>query len=250
MSLAGKSVMITGAASGIGAACAHKAAADGARLLLCDMDVERGEALRQELTSGGADCYFHVCNVTAEEDIETAVRKANKYFGRLDCAVNNAGITGPAAALESYRLEDWNQVIATNLTSVFLCVKHQLAAMKAQGSGAIVNVASGAGLIGTPNLVAYCASKHGVLGITKTAVAENPRSGVRINAVLPGSTRTPMLEQSMANPEVEKMILSSIPCGRLAEPEEIADAILWLCSDAAGYVNGQSLVVDNGGLSR
>lgn len=250
MSLAGKSVMITGAASGIGAACAHKAAADGARLLLCDMDVERGEALRQDLASKGADCYFHVCNVTAEEDIETAVRKANKYFGQLDCAVNNAGITGPAAALESYRLEDWNQVIATNLTSVFLCVKHQLATMKAQGCGAIVNVASGAGLIGTPNLVAYCASKHGVLGITKTAVAENPRSGVRINAVLPGSTRTPMLEQSMANPEVGKMILGSIPCGRLAEPEEIAEAILWLCSDAAGYVNGQSLVVDNGGLSR
>ncbi len=251
MDFSDKTVMITGAASGIGEACARRAADLGARLLLCDIDVEKGESLRQALINVGVQCEFHVCNVSSETDIETAVRKAVKVFGRLDCAINNAGITGQPAALDDGSLDNWNQVIAVNLTAVFLCLKYQLRAMKAQGGGAIVNVASGAGLIGTPNLGAYCASKHGVLGLTKTAVAENPEGGVRINAVLPGSTRTPMLEHSMAqSSEVEKMVMASIPCGRLAEPAEIAESILWLCSDAASYVNGQSLVVDNGGLSR
>lgn len=246
-----KSILITGAASGIGEACARRAAQCGAALLLCDINVEKGEALREELAGRGVNCRFHVCNVSAERDIETAVRKAVKAFGQLDCAINNAGITGLPAPLEDTTLEAWNEVISVNLTSVFLCVKHQLRAMKARGHGAIVNISSGAGLIGTPNLVSYCASKHGVLGVTKTAVAENPRAGVRINAVLPGSTRTPMLAQSMAaSAEVEQMIMASVPCGRLAEPKEVAEAALWLCSDAASYINGQSLVVDNGGLSR
>lgn len=251
MNFKDRSFMITGAASGIGEACARRAAAAGGRLLLCDINVERGEAVRESIAATGAECYFHVCNVSAENDIETAVRKALKHFGQLDCAINNAGITGLAAPLEETDFDEWSRVLAVNLNSVFLGLKYQLCAMKRQQAGAIVNVASGAGLIGTPNLAAYCASKHGVLGLTKTAVAENPRSGVRINAVLPGSTRTPMLEQSMAvSAEVKEMILNSIPCGRLAEANEVAEAVLWLCSDAASYINGQSLVVDNGGLSR
>ncbi len=250
MDFSGKSIMITGSASGIGEACARRAAQCGARLLLCDIDVERGEALSEEFKGLEIESHFHVCNVSSERDIETAVRKAEKHFGRLDCAINNAGITGLPAALELTSLDTWNEVIAVNLTSVFLCLKYQLRTMKAQGGGAIVNIASGAGLIGTPNLAAYCASKHGVLGLTKTAVSENPKGNVRINAVLPGSTRTPMLEQSMAlSADIAKMVMASIPCGRLAEPEEIAETALWLCSDASSYVNGQSLVVDNGGMS-
>lgn len=251
MNFAGKSLLVTGAASGIGEACARRAGECGAKLMLCDIDIEKGEQLCQELNALGVECQFHVCNVSSEKDVETAVRKTVKLFGRLDCAINNAGVTGLPAALEETSLETWNTVIAVNMTSVFLCLKYQLRAMKQQGSGSIVNIASGAGLIGTPNLAAYCASKHGVLGLTKTAVAENPEGKVRINAVLPGSTRTPMLEQSMAlSAEVEKMVMASVPCGRLAEPAEIAETALWLCSDAAAYVNGQSLIVDNGGLSR
>ena len=250
MKFEGQAFMITGAASGIGEACARRAGELGARILLCDIDVERGEEVKQSLEGAGVECFFHVCNVTAEDDIDTAVRKANKHFGRLDCAINCAGITGPAAPLEDYSLDDWNRVIAVNLTSVFLCVKHQLRTMKAQGGGAIVNIASGASLMGTPNLVAYSAAKHGVLGVTRTAVSENPKSGVRINSVLPGSTRTPMLEQSMGvSEDVSAMVMASIPCGRLAEPAEVAEAALWLCSEGASYINGQSLVVDNGGLT-
>ncbi|WP_372750651.1 SDR family NAD(P)-dependent oxidoreductase [Litorivivens sp.] len=249
MNFTDKAFMVTGAASGIGEACVRRAGELGASILLCDIDVEKGEALTQSLQAEGVDCRFHVCNVSAEQDVETAVRKAIKYFGGLDCAINNAGIVGPACALEDYSLEDWNRVIAVNLTSVFLCVKHQLRVMKPRQAGAIVNVASGAGLMGTPNLAAYCASKHGVLGITRTAVAENPQADVRINAILPGSTRTPMLEQSMAASDaVSAMIMQSIPCGRLAEPTEVAEAALWLCSDGASYINGHSLVVDNGGM--
>jgi A-factor type gamma-butyrolactone 1'-reductase (1S-forming) len=153
MEFHGKSIMITGAASGIGEACARRAAQCGAALMLCDIDVEQGEALCAELVSQGVDCHFHVCNVTAERDIETAVRKAVKLFGQLDCAINNAGITGLPAPLEDTTLEAWNEVIGVNLTSVFLCLKYQLRTMKARGRGAIVNISSGAGLIGTPNLV-------------------------------------------------------------------------------------------------
>jgi len=134
---------------------------------------------------------------------------------------------------------------------VFLCVKHQLRWMKAQGHGAIVNIASGAGVIATPNMGAYCASKHGVLGITKTATQEVVKTGIRVNAVLPGSTRTPMVADSLKqSPEVEKMVLDSIPCGRFGEAVEVAQAIVWLCSDRASYVSGEAMLVDGGTVCR
>lgn len=250
-SLTGKSIFITGAASGIGEACVRLATRRGARVLMTDIDDERGAAVAEALRCQGGDCEYRHCDVAREDDVRAAVEAAVARFGRLDCAVNNAGTAGVPAALEDIDIAEWQRVVAINLTSVFLCMKHQLPVMKAQGAGAIVNVASGAGLIAAPHMSPYTATKHGVLGLTKTAVAENVRSGVRINAVLPGSTRTPMLEQSMqASPEVERMIMASVPCGRLAEPAEIAEAILWLCSDAASYVSGESLVVDNGTVSR
>ena len=172
-------------------------------------------------------------------------------FGGLDCAVNNAGITGTGGAITDLPLEEWGRILLINLTGVFLCLKHEIPIMKQQGGGAIVNMASGAGLVPVPGLAHYCASKHGLLGLTKTAVVESARSGVRINAICPGSTDTPSLRAAMdGNPQIEKMILSSVPCGRLGRPEETAEAAVWLCSDRASYVNGASMLVDGGAVAR
>ncbi len=250
MLLENKVALITGAANGIGAACARLFAREGAAVLLADREAAAGERLARELSEAGHRARFVACDVSREEDIEGMVAAALTAFGRLDCAVNNAGIVGPSARIEETELESWQQVIAVNLTGVMLCMKHEIKLMRAQGSGAIVNVSSGAGLIGVPNMAAYSASKHGVLGLTKTAAKENVKRGIRVNAVLPGSTRTPQLEASIATggEEVEKMILGSVPCGRFGQPDEIAQNIAWLCSESASYVSGVSLPVDNATL--
>jgi len=242
----GKVALVTGAASGIGEACARQFAAQGCRLVLMDRDSVKLGALATGL--GG---HAIVGDVTDEQAVADAVAACTTLFSGLDYAVNSAGIAGTPAALEETTLDEWQRVTGINLTGVFLCLKHQLKAMKAAGSGAIVSISSGAGLIGTPYLAPYCASKHAVLGLTKTAAMEVARTGVRVNAVLPGSTRTPMLEDCMRQgPELETMILNSIPCGRFGSADEIAAAALWLCSAQASYVNGHSLVVDGATIAR
>jgi NAD(P)-dependent dehydrogenase (short-subunit alcohol dehydrogenase family) len=154
-------------------------------------------------------------------------------------------------SLHEIELSDWTRTLAVNLTGVFLCMKHEIPVMQACGGGAIVNTASGAGLIATPGLSAYCASKHAILGITKTAAVENARSGVRVNAICPGSTDTPMLRSAMqTSPEVEKLILASQPGGRLGRAEEVAEAAVWLCSDRASFVSGASMLVDGAAVAR
>ena len=244
--LKGKGVLITGAASGIGKACARAFAAEGARLILLDCDDDQGERLAGELP----DAVYRHCDVSREEDLESAIAAATQRFGRLDCAVNNAGISGTHAPLDQISAEDWSRVLAVDLTGVFYGLKHQIRAMAEQG-GAIVNVSSASGVIPTPNMGPYCAAKHGVLGLTKTAAMENARNGLRINAVLPGSTRTPMLEDSMAkSPDVEQMVIEMSVAGRLGEPEEIAAAVLFLCSKQSSYVNGHSLLIDGGTVCR
>mgnify|MGYP003115558450 CR=1 FL=1 len=241
-----KVALLTGAASGIGEACARQFAAQGCRLLLMDRDEERLHGLSQALGAIAAPG-----SVTDEATVSAAVDSCLRHFGGLDYAVNSAGVAGAPAAIADTTLDAWQDVININLTGVFLCLKHQLRVMQAAGSGAIVNIASGAGVIATPHLSPYCASKHGVLGLTRTAAMELATGGVRINAVLPGSTQTPMLEASLQQgPQLEKMILASIPCGRMGSAEEIAAAALWLCSSQASYVNGHSLVVDGGTLCR
>jgi len=247
----GKSALVTGGASGIGRSTALAFAHEGARVLVCDVADENGEAVANEISAAGGEARFLHVDVTQEADIAAMVRTAVDVFGGLDCAVNNAGITGTAAAIPDLPVEEWSRILLVNLTGVFLCLKHEIPVMNEQGGGAIVNMASGAGLVPVPGLVHYCASKHGVLGLTKTAAVESARSGVRINAICPGSTDTPTLRAAMdGNPQIEKMILSSVPSGRLGQPEETAEAAVWLCSDRASYVNGASMLVDGGAVAR
>jgi NAD(P)-dependent dehydrogenase (short-subunit alcohol dehydrogenase family) len=231
--LEGKVALVTGAASGIGAATAAAFAREGATVLGADL---KGDP---------------PVDVTDEAQVEALLARVLAEHGRLDCAVNNAGITGAGGPLQTLRLEDWLRTITVNLTSVFLCMKHEIRAMKRSGGGAIVNLSSGAGLIGVPFLAPYAASKHGVLGLTKTAALENAATGIRVNAICPGSVDTPMLRGFMqSSPEAEKMILRGQPGGRLGRPEEIAEAAVWLCSDRASFVTGESMLVDGGAVAR
>jgi NAD(P)-dependent dehydrogenase (short-subunit alcohol dehydrogenase family) len=243
---------VTGAASGIGRATAHALAGEGAAVLVADIDGGGADRVAAAIVAAGGVARAVRCDVTRPDDVESMVRAALDAFGgRLDCAVNNAGITAPGGLLHEIEIDAWARQLAVNLTGVFLCLRAELPVMRAQRAGAIVNMASGAGLIGTPGLAHYGAAKHGVLGLTKTAALENAALGVRINALCPGSTDTPMLRGFMDRSEgARKMILGSIPAGRLGTAEEVAEAALWLCSDRASYVNGESMLVDGGAVAR
>jgi NAD(P)-dependent dehydrogenase (short-subunit alcohol dehydrogenase family) len=247
----GKAALVTGGAKGIGRATALVFAREGARVLICDVDDAAGEAVVAKISGAGGEALFRHTDVTREPDVEAAVEAVAGAFGGLDCAVNNAGITGAGGMIGDISLEAWSHTLAINLTSVFLCLKHELPVMQRQGRGAIVNMASGAGVIAVPGLSPYCASKHGVLGLTKTAALENARTGVRVNAICPGTTDTPMLRSAMArDPGMEKMIRSATPSGRFGKAEEIAEAAVWLCSDRASFVSGESMLVDGATVAR
>lgn len=247
----GKVALVTGAGSGIGLATAACFAREGARVIVSDVNVASGEAAAEQIRKAGGEARFVACDVSDEAQVQAMVEFARAQYGRLDCAHNNAGGPGPGAAVHGMPLDDWNRTLAVNLTGVFLCMKHEIALMQAQGGGAIVNTASGAGLVATPFLAHYAAAKHGVLGLTKSAALENAKTNVRINAVCPGSIDTPALRAWMSqSPEVEKGILRTQPGGRLGRPEEIAEAVVWLCSDRASFVHGESMVVDGGAVMR
>ena len=247
----GKVALVTGGGSGIGRKTAELLGREGARVLVCDLEEKGGLETVASLAQAGSEAEFLRVDVSAEDQVEAMVARCLDRFGGLDCAVNNAGIGGPTGGLEAIALDDWNRVLAVNLTGVFLCMKAQIPVMRSAGNGSIVNMASGAGLIATPGLAAYCASKHGVIGITRTAAIENAQAGVRINAICPGSIDTPMLRAGMAaNPEVEAMILASMPIGRLGEAEEVAEAAVWLCSERASLVTGHAMGVDGGAVAR
>ena len=245
----GKAVLVTGGASGLGEAAVGLLAARGARVVVADLDADRGAAVVDAVRAEGGEAVFRSTDVTREADVAAAVATALDTFGRLDAAINNAGTTGPSNLTVDYSLEDWNRVLALNLTGVFLGLKHEIPAIVAQGGGAIVNTSSGAGLVGFAGLPAYVASKHGVIGLTRAAALEYVKAGVRINAVCPGSTRTPMLEGFMGgDPALEKAMANSAPIGRLARPIEIAQAMVWLLSDAASFVVGHAFAVDGGAV--
>ena len=248
MLLDNKIALITGAASGIGAATARLFVEEGATVILADINRDELQNLASEL---GESAQHLAGDITEEDYVKSLVEMAVTRYGRLDCAVNNAGISGNPSALADMKLANWRRMLDINLTSVFLCLKYQLQQMSQQCNGAIVNISSGAGVIAVPFMADYCAAKHGVLGLTKTAAAEMAKQGVRVNAILPGSIHTPMLQSTMSmSPEVEKMVRASAACGRLGAPEEIAQNCAWLCSDRSSYVSGASVPVDYASICR
>jgi NAD(P)-dependent dehydrogenase (short-subunit alcohol dehydrogenase family) len=247
--IAGKVALVTGGGSGLGQASAIAFANAGANVVVADINEAGGAATVAAVEAVGTEAVFLRTDVTQESQVEALVAGAVARFGRLDCALNNAGTTGPGAFTADYSVEDWTRTLTLNLTSVFLCLRQEIPVMLAGGGGTIVNMASGAGLMGFAGLPAYVASKHGVVGLTRAAALEYGAQGVRINAVCPGSTRTPMLEGFMGgDPKIEKMMTRSVPLGRLGRPEEIADAVVWLCSDASSFVVGHALAVDGGSV--
>ena len=245
--LAGKVALVTGGASGIGRDCTRALVRLGVRVVVADVDDGQGAKLVNELTRTGGKIVFVRTDVTRADQVQALVTSVVRRFGRLDFALNNAGIDGARATTAEYPADVWDQVIAVNLTGVFLCLKHELKVMARQRNGVVVNMASVAGLVGFVNHAAYTAAKHGVVGLTRTAALEYARHGVRVNALCPSYTETPMLERVARRIPGLKVRLASIaPLGRLCTPAEVAEAVLYLFSDSAAFITGQTLVLDGG----
>ena len=240
----GKTAFITGAASGIGRASAVAFAAEGARVVLTD----RGEAALQEtaehVKKTGGEVLAITCDVSKPEQVEATVALAVKTFGRIDCAFNNAGVENKPAPLHEIELEDWDRILDINLRGTFIGMKHEIAQMLRQGGGVVVNTSSGAGIRGVAGGASYAASKHAMIGMTKSAALDYAKQNIRVNCVLPGNIATPMMDR-FTDGDIQKAI-DLEPVGRLGKPEEIAEAVLWMCSDLGGFVTGASIVVDGG----
>jgi NAD(P)-dependent dehydrogenase (short-subunit alcohol dehydrogenase family) len=249
---AGKVAVVTGGGSGIGRASALELASRGARVVVADIVADAARAVAAEIGATGGEAVGCAVDVTDDAACAEMVATAVDRFGRLDCACNAAGISTGFSAFHEVTPQDFAHVLAVNLGGVFSCMRHELARLVEQGvGGAIVNISSGAGVVASPGQPQYTAAKHGVLGLTKVAAAEYARQGIRVNAVLPGTTDTPMLRRYLdENPGVDKIILRTMPAGRLGTPEEVAAAVVWLCSDAASFVNGESMLVDGGQVCR
>lgn len=245
MLLQGKVALVTGGASGIGRATALRMAEEGARVLVADRDGEGAERVAETIRQAGGEARAQPCDVTAEAEVAAMVRAARDAWGRLDCAFNNAGVAPvEAQPLAEITPEEWSRVLDVNLTGVFLCLRHQVPAMAAGGGGSIVNTASIAGRIALPKAGAYVAAKHGVIGLTRSAALDHAGQGVRVNAICPGYVETPLASRSIERRR--EAILSRVPLRRIGTVEEIADAVVWLLSDRAGFVTGEALAADGG----
>lgn len=251
MRFAGKSVLITGAASGFGRLAAARFAAEGAKLVLGDINEAGLEETAMKPLASGADVVTRTADVTKEADAEALVRAAIESFGALDIAINNAGIGHRLARLPALSLAEYEQVMRVNAGGVFLGMKHQLPVMAAAGSGVILNVASAAGLVGAGMLSAYAAAKHAVVGLTRSAADEYARFGIRVNALCPAFADTPLFNEmaddvSSERAEAHRRITSRMPMRRVADPAEIVPAMLWLCADDNSFMTGQAIALDGG----
>lgn len=241
----GKVALVTGAGSGIGRASALAFAKQGARVVVNDILPEGGEETIRRIKESGGEAVFIKADVSRADEVESLINDTVKTYSRLDCAHNNAGIPGPAALTADYTEEQWDRVININLKSVFLCMKYEIPQMLKQGSGSIVNTASTMGVVGFGTGPAYVTSKHGIIGLTKSTALGYVKDGLRINAVCPGNTDTSIFDNVKKKlPELYEVVMAATPIGRLAQPEEIANAVIWLCSDAGSYCTGHAMVVD------
>jgi len=247
-----KVAMVTGASSGIGAATAFEFAKNGVKVALCDVQEEAGRAMASTIErETGVPAVFVKCDVSRMSDVERAVGTILERFGRIDYAFNNAGIEGTPSPTADSTEENWDRTIAINLKGVFNCMKQQIPHMLKRGGGSIVNCSSIAGLVGFSSMPAYVASKHGVVGLTKSAALDYARTGIRVNAVCPGVIATPMVERfTGGNRDAKAGLVDSEPIGRMGRPQEIADAVLWLCSSRASFVTGQAIAIDGGWVAK
>ena len=243
---AGRGILVTGGGSGIGRAAALLFAREGGRLAVVDQDEGEAQATAKSIREAGGEALAIGADVSREADCRGMVERALAAHGRLHVAFNNAGVGASGFAVADEEEVAWSRLIDVNLKGIFLAMKYEIPAMVGAGGGAIVNTASVAGLVGERGIGAYAASKHGVVGLTRTAALDYIGQGVRINAICPGATRTRLLANWFQDPKVEQFILSRHPIGRIAEPEEIARAVLFLASDDASFVVGQALAVDGG----
>jgi len=246
-----KVALVTGAASGIGRATALAFAQSGVKVVLADIS-DAGEGVASEIgRQTGVATSFVRCDVSQSPQVEGMVRHAIERFGRIDYAFNNAGTEGMQAATAECSEENFDRTVAIDLKGTWLCMKYEIPQMLKQGGGAIVNCSSIAGVVGFANIPAYVASKHGVIGLTKTAALEYAQANIRVNAVCPGVIRTPMVDRFVGgNVEVMNALIAGEPVGRIGEPSEIADAVLYLCSSRASFVTGIAMAVDGGWVAR
>ena len=245
--LEGKVALVTGGSSGIGRASARAFARAGAKVIVADVTVEGGQDTVRLIQEAGGEATFMRTDVTQATEVDALIARTLAIYGRIDCAHNNAGIEGATGSTADCTEDNWDRVLSVNLKGVWWCMKYEIPPMLQQGGGAIVNTASVAGLVGARGIPAYVASKHGVVGLTKTAALEYARTGIRVNAVCPGVIRTPMVERLLSgHPRAQARLVDMEPIGRLGTPEEVAEAVLWLCSDAASFVTGHTMTVDGG----
>jgi NAD(P)-dependent dehydrogenase (short-subunit alcohol dehydrogenase family) len=244
----GKVAFVTGAASGIGREAALAFAREGAKVVVADISEQGNQETVHLIEDQGGQAIAVKCDVTRNEDVKAALDKAIEAFGRLDFAFNNAGIEPRnSAPTAEYEEEEWNRIIDINLRGVFLCMKHEIPLILQQGGGAIVNTSSGAGIIGIKGSPAYTAAKHGVIGLTKSAALDYAAQNIHINAVCPGYIDTPMMGRfTGGTDEGRAQVIAEEPIGRMGKPEEIAAAVVWLCSDAAAFMIGHAMVIDGG----
>ncbi len=247
--LKGKTAIITGASSGIGKSTAILLAKNGANIVVADIDEKQGKTVVEKLKSHEGDAIFVKVDTSSAEEVSQVVKTTMDKFGRLDIAVNNAGVGGESALIEEYSVESWDKTIAINLSGVFYGMKYQIPAMLKNGGGAIINMASILGQVGFASSCAYVAAKHGIVGLTKNGALEYAKQRIRVNAIGPGFIKTPLLEDNLDDEQMEQ-ITALHPQGRLGKPDEIAELVLWLATEKSSFVNGAYLPADGGYLAQ